>query len=505
MGLGKKLISNTSFLLIDFFVVSIFSYIFYSIIGKFQSISPADYGIIVTVINTSIILSAISLFGFGNVVQKLIPEYIQNKKRNSINKLITLSAKIIFIINLSILVILTLFSNQIAPFIKVSPMDIMLVGILTFATSLSNFSGSIILGFQEMKKYAMTDAVGYFIKAAGTFALLFFIQASIVPIVIFSIGLFVIFLTRFNFSWLKPKSEKLDYKEIISNYAFPTFIGGIAWMIFTNAQYLILTVIQNPATTGVFSVAAIIATLIATVPNTMSSALFPILSQLSVSPTFKKQREFLVAKVLRYSFLIVIPMALLFSLFPEKIIIIFSRSQFLGAVPLFPILSFAAVVSGIGMFFLSSLYALKKIKLNRNIIILTAIVFLSISIILTKMFSAIGLAVSYTVSIAILFSVSLFYLRKLIIVRISYLNIFKNILAAIIWLAIYYYISLFATNNLLQFIFIIVTFPVYFIALLPLRFYDSEDIKVFDFIKNNSPQFVKFWIEKIMLLISKFT
>lgn len=504
MGLGKKLISNTAFLLIDFLAVSVFSYAFWSIIGKFQFLSTTDYGIIVVVINTSVILSSISFFGFNNVIQRFIPEFIQTKKKSLVNKLIVFSFKIIFSINVVMFIVLIFFSNQIAPLLKIEPMHIVLIGILMLATSLANFSGAVLQGFQEMKKFARTDAIGYFIKAAGTFSLLFLFQQNTVPIIVFTASLFVIFLLRINFAWFRSKSGKLNYRDIVSNYTFPSFVGGVAWLIFTNAQYLILTVIQDPATTGVFSVAAIVTTLIATIPNTMSSALFPILSQLSVSPTFKKYQEFLIARVLRYSFFISIPLTLLFSIFSSKIVIIFSRSQFLEATSLFPILSFAALLGGVGMFFLSSLYALKKIKQNRNIILLSAIVFLSLSIVLTKMFSAMGLAIGYTATIVVLLSASLLYLRKIVAIKIPYSEILKNIVAAAVWLGIFYAISPFATNNLLQLVFMFITFPAYLLVLLPLRYYNEEDIRVIEFFKSNSPRFARHWIEKMEVVISKF-
>lgn len=505
MGLGKKLISNTTFLLIDFLTVSLFSYAFWSIVGKSQFLSTTDYGIVVIVVNASIILSSISFFGFSNILQKLIPEYIQKKKNYLINNLIRFSMKILLVTNLSLFLILTLFSNQIATFLKISPIDIILIGILTLATSLANFTGAVMQGFQDMKKIAITDTAGYFIKAAGTFILLIFIHSNIVPILVFVVALFFIFVTRLNLSWLRFRRGRLDYRELISNYAFPTFIAGIAWMIFTNAQYLILTVIQDPATTGVFSVASILTTLISTIPITMSTALFPILSQLSVSSKFRKPQEFLISKVLRYSFYITIPMALLFTFFSDKVIIIFSKIQFLGATSLFPVLSLAALISGVGMFLLTSLYAMKKIKQNRNIIVLTAAVFLSLSIILTKMFSSFGLAVAYTISVSVLLGASQYYLRKLVTITIPYKSILKNIIASVIWLAVYYFIAPFAFNNLFQLIFILASFLIYPVVLLPLKYYNNEDLKIIEFLGDHSPGIIKVWLGKAASIISKFS
>ena len=500
---GKKLISNTTFLLIDWLAVAIFSFLFWLVIGKL--LTKEDYGIIATVINTAVIVSGISFFGFGTAITKLIPEYVQQKKEKLSYVLTKFSFKLIIIVNLVIAAALIIFSNQIAPSLKLSPIHIILIGILTFATSMSNFSSSILQGFQKMKKVSFTDALGYIIKAAGSFVFLMLFLNNLIPIIVFTFALFIIFFLRFDKKWFTAVGNQLNYSEILKHYAFPTFISSIAWMIFNNAQYLILTVIQDPSTTGVFSVAAIVTTLIAVIPSTMSNAFFPLLSQLSVSSTFKKQQKFYISMTLRYALFISIPLAMIFILFPTKIIILFSKSEFLGAKSLFPILSIAALLNGIGMLFSASLYALKKIKLQRNIIVVTAIIFLSLSIMLTKTFSAIGLAISYTTTMIFFFSASLYYLRKLVKFDTHIFTIMKIVVASSVWIAFFVFISGFTSNAILQVLLLALSSVIYLLMLLPLRFYKNEDIRVLEFIKNYIPKTVKPILENIMSIIVKFT
>lgn len=503
MGLGKKLISNTTFLLIDWFFVSAFSLLFWLVIGKF--LSKEDYGIITTSINTAILLSTVSLLGFGTTLTKLISEYIQKGKKNLYVTLIKFSFKILIVSNLLIIAVLALFSNDISTFLKIPQTHVILIGIATLLMSLSNVAGYILQGFQEMKVIALSDLFGYFIKASGTLIALLFFPSSIFPVIIFAISYLILSLLRIKFRWFLEKGDGLDYKKIISNYAIPTFIGSIAWMTFTNAQYIILNVIQNPTTTGVFSIAAILTTLIAIIPVTLNGALFPILSQLSVSSTFKRQQKFFLSTVLRYALILALPLTLLFTLFPTKLIILFSKPEFLDAKSLFPILSFAALLNGIGIIFHSSLYALRKVMLNTTLIIFTAIIFFVLAIILTEMFSAMGLAVAYTTAMIFLFSSSLICLRKIVRFSVPRFDIAKIVIATIISISIYAFLLTLSKNNLLQIIFLGVSACFYLISLLFLKFFNKLDLKILEFISGYAPSFLKNLLDVVIKIISKFS
>ncbi|HLC39438.1 MAG TPA: oligosaccharide flippase family protein [archaeon] len=502
MGLGKKLISNTTFLLTDWIFVSIFSFLFWLVIGKL--LSKADYGTIATVVNAGLILASLSSLGFGPVITKLIPEYMQRRKQNLANALIKFSFRILIVTNILIIITTVLFSQQISSILKIPQLHVIMIGVITFAVALSNFGGSILQGMQRMKQVATTDFLGHIIKSVGTAALLFLYLNNFIPLITFAITFFAIFFLRFRPRWLTGKTDGLNYREIVSKYVLLSFVGSIGWMIFTNAQYVILTAIQDPATTGVFSVAAIITTVIAVIPVNMTSALFPILSQLSVSSTFEKQQKYFLSVVLRYALLVAIPIAAVFIFFPTKIIILFSRAEFLDAKSLFSILSIAAIFNGIGSFFLSSLYALKKVRENTMIIVGTAAIFLALALIMTYMFSAMGLAVAYTIAMFFLFSASFYQLRKLVHIRLPILNIAKIVIATVAFILLASFLLSISTNFIIQSAMLAVSFIVYPFVLLPLKFYNDDDLKVMRFLKERLPGKMGRLLNTAEQLIMKF-
>ena len=500
---GKKLISNTAFLLLDWFSVAIFSFLFWIVVARF--LTAEDYGIVATVVNASIIISSISFFGLGTAVFKLIPEYLQLKKTGKAYALIRFSFKLVFLVNLAVAVVLVIFSGQIAPILKLQPIHVILIGILTLATSLANFSSSVLQGFQDMKWVSITDSVGYIVKAVGSFLLLFLFLSNLVPILVFTVALFIIFILRYNRKWFSKIPGEIDYKEIMNHYAFPTFLGSIAWMIFNNAQYLILTIIKDPSATGVFSVAAVVTTLIAVIPNTIANAFFPLLSQLSVGKSFRRKREFYVSMNVRYALFIAIPLAMAFILFPGKIVVLFSRTKYLGAIPLFPILSIAALMNGLGIMFSNNLYAVGKIKLYRNIVAITAILFLLVSIGLTEMFSAMGLSVAYALTMIFFFSSSFYYLKKMVNFKIKLLDVIKIAVSSSVWIVFFNFTSVIISNSILQIVYLAVSAIVYLLLLLPLRFYRKEDIRILDYARIRLPKSLLGTFDKLTNFIIKFT
>jgi len=475
---------------------------FWVIIGKM--LTKTDYGIITTSVNAALILSAISMLGLGMAITKLLPEYLQKRNRLMAKALTKFSFKVLLASNVIIFILLSFFSSFISSLLKITQMHVLLIAVSTVALSLSSFTTSVLRGIQYMKKIMLTDLIAYAVKASGTFLLLFVFLQNIIPLFIFAFTYFLLFLIQLDLRWIFSKTSVIDYRQIISNYALPTFVATIAWLTFTNAQFIILTAIKDPAVTGIFSVAAIATTLIAVIPSVITSAFFPIMSQLSVSSVFKRQQKYFLTIVLRYILFVSIPLALLFSIFPSKVVIAFAKSEFLGSIELFPVLSFSAILNGIGMLFLSNLYALRKIKLYRNIIVLTAISFLSLSIPMTSLFSSFGLAVAYAISMLLMFSSSFYFLRKIIRISIPINNVAKMTVASLISLSVFYFMTFISVNNLLQILFLVVSALLYPVILLLLKFYIKEDIRVLEFVEKNSPKFVANIFGRIIAFLTRF-
>jgi O-antigen/teichoic acid export membrane protein len=502
MSVSKKLISNTTYLFLDWLLVSLIGFFYWFIAGKI--LPPEEYGIVSTVVNFAAFLSTLSLLGINTALWKLVSEYEAKKEVGKIKSLIRFSYQIILLTNFLILISFLFFNNFISSVLKIPATASILIPFAMFSLTLASISGSIIYAFQNMKLYLSTDLWGVLLKDVLAIFLIFLGFKYFGPIIGFIVCYSLIFVFRSFKICLKGRLSKIDKKEILFEYALPAFVSSLAWSIFSSGQYALLSMIQDTRATGIYTVALIITIPIVALPNTLASALLPILSSLSANLQTKKQQKRLIELVARYSFFFSLPIALFLIIFSKQVIIIFSSEKYLEASNLFPILAIASVIYGLGNVFLSNLYAIGKTKLNRNIVLLTVATFLVLVYPLTKLYSALGMAISYFISILVLSIVSYFYIKKFLNVEMPKKDFMKILVSSLISFTFLYFATKITSGLLISLILVVVAGAIYITLLLLLGFYKREDIKVIEFLANKLPQF-KSILYKIISVLRKFS
>jgi stage V sporulation protein B len=502
MSSSKKLISNTAYLSLDWFIVSLIGFLYWLIAGK--TLLPEEYGVVSTVVNFATFLSTISLLGISTALWKLISEYEAKKESGKIKSLIKFSYQIVLITNILILSLLLLFNEFISSILKIPVNASLLIPFAMISLTLSSISGSITYGFQNMKLFFSTDFLGVLLKDVIVVMLILLGFRYLGPIIGFIACYFLIFMLRYSKTKLRGRDSKIDKREILLEYALPAFISSLAWTIFSNGQYALLSIIKDTRVTGIYTVALIITIPIVALPNTLSSALLPIVSSLSANHQAKKQQKRLIELVLRYSFFFSLPIALFLIIFSKQVIVIFSSEKYLEASNLFPILAMASIIYGIGSVFLSNLYAIGKTKLNRNIVLLTVFTFLILVYPLTKIYSALGMAISYFASILVLSIASYFYIRRFLNVKIPKKDFAKILISSLISFVFLYYTTKITSGLLINFALLIIAGILYLSLLLLLKFYKKEDVRILEFIASKMP-FLKDKILHLVKIVERFS
>ncbi|MDT7859116.1 MAG: oligosaccharide flippase family protein [Candidatus Aenigmarchaeota archaeon] len=501
MSVRKKLISNTTYLFLDWFTVTLLGFFYWFIAGK--TLQPEEYGIVSTVVNFAIFLSTLSLLGINTALWKLISENEAKKDVGKIKSLIKFSYQIILLTNLLILTLFLFFNDFIASTLKIPQTASILIPFATLSLTLASLSGSIIYAFQKMKLYFLTDIFGVLVKDILAIFLIFLGFRYFGLITGFIVCYYLIFILRIISIRLKGKYSKIDKKEILFEYALPAFISSLAWSIFSSGQYALLSIIQDTKATGIYTVALIMTIPIIALPNTLSSALLPIVSSLSTNTKTKSQQKRLIELVARYSFFFSLPTALFLIIFSKQVIVIFSSEKYLEASSLFPILAIASVIYGLGNLFLSNLYAIGKTKLNRNIVLLTVAIFLTLVYPLTKIYSAIGMSISYFTSILVLSIISYSYIKKFLRVEMPKKDFTKILISSLISFVFLYLTTKITYGILIDFILIAFAGAIYLFTLALLKFYKREDVKILEFFEERTP-FLKKSIRNLKNFLEKF-
>jgi len=510
LHLGKKLISNIVYLFFDWLVLSLFSFVFWMIIGK--TLNPSDVGIVAVSISLIIFIGRFSNLGINNAIQKLIPEIKEKKGLKGVYPFVKLSIKPVLISLLIIFLILLFFSNQLSSFIKI-PYYAFLICIFSIAIfSVYQFLGSALYGIQNMKKYFLTDFIQMILRVVITgllvfLALNYFIQYKnylyIPPLIAFLFGYFFVIFLRFNRNYLK-KGQPISYRKLFF-YATPALISTLAAALINRGQYIILTILTETEITGVFAIAFTITSTIGSLTHIPNYALFPIISVLSIDKKTKKKQGYLIGLVLRYSMFLIIPLALLLITFSKYAVLLFSTEKFLDSTQLFPILTLGAIFFGVGEIFISNLYAIGKPKLHRNIYVSSSLLFLILSLILTNYFSAIGyfpaigLSISYLVAMLLFFSLSFGYMKKYVKPNLFIKDILKVLISSLVIILILFILKPFIHN---VFVLGIILFPIslfYLVLLLFVKFYRIEDVKILRYFGEKVPT-----VGKYILTVANF-
>lgn len=481
--------------------MTLLSLIYWLIIGK--TLSPQSYGVVATSLQISMFLSYFSILGMDITVTKLIPELVERKRKTKIQGLIKFSLKIISVPSITIALILIIFSFQLSPLLKLEPKVLWLTALSIITYTLAKFLGSIHYGFQDIKKFFWTNFYGQLTKVVLSSALILLGFGYFGPLVGFLICFLIISITRFSKRLFTISKKTVIDKKLILKYSIPAFVTVIFSILFNNTQYIILILLKTGEATGLFALGMIISSVITVIPSVLSSALFPITSQLSVNKNRKSRQVYLLKLVFRYGLFFTLPIAVFLILFSRYAILFFSRPEYLPATDLLPFLTIAGVFFSLGYIFLSNLYAIGKPKTQRNIFAVVSSVYLFLAIPLTYYFSGRGLAIAYLLSTILFFCLSFIFIRKHLTFKFPVKDIGRIIFGVLVSFLFLILARQFIHNFLVASVFVIVAVIIYLLVLLKLNFYIEEDLKILDFISEKSP-ILKDEIVRFRNYVSKF-
>ncbi|MBS3055451.1 MAG: oligosaccharide flippase family protein [Candidatus Aenigmarchaeota archaeon] len=501
MDARKKVFSNVAYLSFDWGFVALISLVFSFVLWK--TLLPNQYGIIATTINFTTIVSTFSLLGFSSALPKLISEYLQKKNFKTVNELIRFSIKIILVaaILLSASILLTL--DFVSNFTNL-PKDALLIGAVSvFVFTVYSLFASILSGFQNMRLIFVTDVVGYSVRIVLLLLLIFIGMQYMGALIAVLVSFAIISILRFKTSWLRGEKNHIDKKTILFDYAFSGFVSSIALLVFFNSQTIILSVLKNLTEAGLFGTAFTMAVPIYSIPNILSGGLFPVTSQLSANKKGGKQQSQLVNLVLKYSLFIVVPLIVILVFFSKPIILLFSRPEYLGASQLLPIVALASLANGIGSLFLSSLYAIKRPILYRNIIIFSSLVFILLAITMTILWSSYGLSVAYLASTLLMAGITFIFLKKHLSMKFPFSDIGKIILASIALYVTLFLIDFLSVSTTFKLILASIGGLIYLISLIPLRFYGENEVQILKYASDKMPRMKKYFNFIIRIISNK--
>jgi O-antigen/teichoic acid export membrane protein len=402
-----------------------------------RSLSVEDYGLFTAVFVFVSLFGILHDLGLNQALIKYIPEFSVNGRLDRIKS--SVSFVLIFFAGLSFLitVLLFVFSGQIAEGFfrtEAAVIPLRIFSIWFFSVTFYYVFNAANQGFQNMRMYSLMqffDTTSVFLLAVLLIGVFGYGVNGVALAYLFG-GIVLSFLTFSLFRWQYPRifKEKTSIdKPLIKTlfkFAFPVLLSGLAGMISNNIDTLTITAFRSLNDVGFYQAAQPAARMLWYLSTALTVVLFPMISEL-----WARREQKLLGQALhfliKFSLILIIPVALVLIAFPEIVLRLLFGSSYLPGSTALQILATAAIIYTLYAILGSVMSGIGKPIVNTKVIALMACLNLAGDLVLVPIFGIEGAAVStfasYLLGLALLF----YYSRKLIGLTIPSLPIVKAI------------------------------------------------------------------------------
>ncbi len=451
-------------------------------------LSVEDFGLVFAILAFVGLISMFYKVGMDSSIVKHIPEFLEKKKFGEIK------ASYIFILCLQI----TIASIIFLPFVLFS--DYFAVNYFHSAASslpfvviiMSSVTGIFLLlnqkmfqGFGKMGMYSavepirviLTIAFAYIFVLIGMGNVLGIAFSYLLSAIATSIVTFVMLTQVFSFLKNKIRFSKETQMSLFA-FAIPSFVGGMGSSLLGQIDTIVLTYFRNLSEVGLYQIALPTSQWLSYFIASLTVVLFPTIAELWA----KKKDDLLSATVkilIKFSFLFIIPLALIFIAFPEIVIRMLFGNDFLHAARALQILSVGSIFLSVAMIFSTTLSGIGKPILNTKTVFMVVILNIILNLALIPVFGATGAALATTISYFIMMVISAYYIRKSIKISLPVTSLIKMFIAGFLTLALILYMKnlIIADPWTEAFLCMPVGLALYFIIVLKLKAVVREDLQ----------------------------
>ncbi|MEK6843998.1 MAG: oligosaccharide flippase family protein [Nanoarchaeota archaeon] len=375
MRLNKNLIKGSSILLLGFGLFNFMHFLFQFFMARMLNIS--EYGILAVLF--SIIYITLIL---TESIQTIIAKYSSNESDSGKLKNITKkSYNKCFKISLYLFIFYLLIAIPLSFILRISYLLLSINGLVIFLAFFLPISRGLMQGKKRFKSLSINMIVesGSKLIFGVLFVYLGFKVYGAIAGVLAG-GIIAFFFTFFQLKDIFQSKEKTAQTPGIYDYAKPAFLINSIIIIFYSLDVILARIFFAPEIAGSYAIASILGKIIFWGTLPISKAMFPMSAE---NLSDKKKAENIFRNALSILIVFIMTALIIFYLFPDLIIKIFSGKNI-------PQAAFILFFSGIAFSFISLTNLALLYKLSRNKIKNHAylFIFIIIEIILLSVFSS---------------------------------------------------------------------------------------------------------------------
>jgi len=354
---NNDLVRDNVILFISTLILNIFGFLFHFYLGR--ALGPKDYGILGVLLAFSYFLN-VFLQSLQSTFAKFVAEYDSQNSFGKICYAFRRALRKLFIIGIILAFVFILLVPYIGKFLHITDLNLLyLLTILIISTLLLAVVRGVMQGLQKFKVLGLNLTLEGIVKFFG--AVLFVslgwkIYGAIFAFVL-SLTLGVIFgILALRKYLLWENCEFFETKEIYK-YSFPVLFMILFLTAFFSLDIMLVKHYFSEVDAGLYSALSILGKIIFFGSVSISQVMFPKVSALIAKG---KKHKTLYFKSLGAFLLMVIPLMILYLVFPRSIINIVFGNEYLGLVPVLGV--FAIFIVLFGVVYLSSFYLVAQKK-----------------------------------------------------------------------------------------------------------------------------------------------
>jgi len=469
-----------------------------------NKIPKLEVGLFYAVLDFCCMVAIFKDLGLSAALVRYIPKFLHEKRKDLVKSAIIS----VGILQSSVSLIITILIILLAPFIAkyyinnqgqfTGHLDLVIdvlviLSIGYWFQSIMDVISNSIQGFQNQKYFGTINFVriSLILILSAIFIYVFEIHSALCPTYAYTITPILLILI-YGYIFIKKifpeffKEKFLFSKKLIKDlfsYGLPVMLGSAGSLVLGYVDGICLTYFTGlNAVADYRNVAMPTVSILSYFASAVSSVLFPLSSELW-EKGYKEVLGYGVERICLYSFVLVLPMAILMAYFPEVIINLFFNPQYLSAVPAIRILSLGTIFMTLNRIGFTVLNGIGKPMLSTKILYFGAIFNLVFNILLIPKLGIVGASLTTVFGYLLMWILQAWYLSRFLNYSFLIKKWILSLLVSVFSLIPLILITKIINNIILQLIVGgIVYFGIYLVGILGLKIIDIKEI--FSVIKN---------------------
>lgn len=434
-----------------------------------HDLSLEDYGIFYGLFGFFMLFGFLRDWGMNGAVVYYINQYLVQERHDKIKTLFWFNHGVQFGLSIIIGILLFLFRDYIYLHLypieknirEIFPLFIIYWSVSTIFTTNSMF----FTVFQNQKMNGIFNTLNYLLIILFSYFLTLTelnnyyipVLAYVISFSLISIFSLLYIVKKYSHYLSSPAFyKKIDlFKEAII-YSNSLVIAGFAGIIFFSTDTIIVQYFKGAESVAYFTTAVATASLMMFLIDPFYRVVQPVVASLWHKKKGDKINKIMTAIINNYLILI-LPLSLIMSVFSEQFILNFYGSKFIFAAELIQILVFGILLTGINSLLGMVLGATGNPKILSKTALIAGVINLLISIILINLIGLIGVVIALLLASFVRCGILIFYVKRIIGLRISIFHNLKIIFAAIVFLLLSLFLKkqiycLYSDNDVVNFL-----------------------------------------------------